>query len=287
MLAKICLSIIFLLCQQIAAVMHNYITGAKFRECADYIIESYPCSWNPEEIEPKSVIYIKCDYIDYFFTMIFPRIKHPIIIISHNGDWPAPNKWASYLDDPKIIMWFGQNCDIAPHEKFCPIPIGIANPIWKHGNPFIFDAVLDYIDNKKNIDKRSQLYINFASDTNIIRSKLCMLFQEKPFVHCAARMSLVRYLFDLSQYKFILSPFGNGLDCHRTWEALLVGTIPVVKTSTIDTLYKDLPVIIVQDWDEITEDFLEEQYEKIKKQYFNKEKLFMDYWINIINRYKR
>ena len=51
--------------------------------------------------------------------------------------------------------------------------------------------------------------------------------------------------------KYILSPHGNGLDCHRTWESLIFKTIPIVKTSTLDDLYKDLPVIIVNKWNDI------------------------------------
>ena len=46
------------------------------------------------------------------------------------------------------------------------------------------------------------------------------------------------------KYKFILSPPGAGFDCHRTWEALYLGAIPIVKTSSLDPLYKDLPVVI-------------------------------------------
>jgi hypothetical protein len=31
---------------------------------------------------------------------------------------------------------------------------------------------------------------------------------------------------------------------------LLLGSIPIVKTSPLDPLYKDLPVVIVKDWNE-------------------------------------
>ena len=29
-------------------------------------------------------------------------------------------------------------------------------------------------------------------------------------------------------HRFVLSPPGHGLDCHRTWEAILLGAIPIV-----------------------------------------------------------
>ena len=42
-----------------------------------------------------------------------------------------------------------------------------------------------------------------------------------------------------------------GLDAHRTWEALLVGTIPIVRSSKLNPLYERLPVIIVNRWEEV------------------------------------
>ena len=32
-------------------------------------------------------------------------------------------------------------------------------------------------------------------------------------------------------FAFVLCPHGGGLDCHRNWEALCLGCIPIVKTS--------------------------------------------------------
>lgn len=54
------------------------------------------------------------------------------------------------------------------------------------------------------------------------------------------------------EYAFSVSPHGNGYDCHRTWEDLILGMIVIVKTSPIDHLYDGLPVVIVRSWDEIT-----------------------------------
>ena len=41
-----------------------------------------------------------------------------------------------------------------------------------------------------------------------------------------------------SKYAFVLSPRGRGLDCHRTWEALCLGCIPIVKKSPITKLFR-------------------------------------------------
>ena len=86
----------------------------------------------------------------------------------------------------------------------------------------------------------------------------------------------------MTKYSFVLSPHGNGLDCHRTWEALVLGCIPVVKTSSLDKLYDDLPVLIVNNWYDIDEELLKNTIENFKDKKFNYDKLKLDYWINKI-----
>jgi hypothetical protein len=85
-----------------------------------------------------------------------------------------------------------------------------------------------------------------------------------------------------TQYAFVLSPHGNGLDCHRTWEALVLGCIPVVKTSPLDPLYAGLPVLIVQDWSRVTKTLLTETIAQFKNKTFQMEKLKLAHWVNQI-----
>ena len=89
-----------------------------------------------------------------------------------------------------------------------------------------------------------------------------------------------------SEYAFIASPHGNGIDCHRTWEALCLGCIVIVKTSPLDDLYDGLPVLIVGEWSDICENLLLETIEKYKSMDFNYEKLTLNYWMNKINEFQ-
>ncbi len=66
-----------------------------------------------------------------------------------------------------------------------------------------------------------------------------------------------------------------------------MGAIPIVKESSLDPMYEDLPVLIVKNWNEITEEFLEQKYEEISsKTAYKIEKIYFAYWENIINSYK-
>jgi len=270
----------------LSAVQRTLITGNGFRAHADHIVEQGRAHFSTKKVKPRDTIYVEVDYSGYFFEKVFPKIKVPIILITHNGDHSAPNKYFKYLDDPKIIAWFGQNCDRV-HPKFIPIPIGIANPKWEHGNQQIFHEVMNGLVQRKNHEKKFSMYMNFSPSTNPIRQQVYNFFIAKDFVTWATVKPLRNYLQEMGQYTFVVSPFGNGLDCHRTWEALLVGAIPVVTSSTLDQLYEDLPVIIVQNWTEVTREFLEAKYAEMATKTFNFEKLFLEYWLAKIDQYKK
>jgi hypothetical protein len=84
---------------------------------------------------------------------------------------------------------------------------------------------------------------------------------------------------------FSISPHGNGLDCHRTWEDLILGCIVIVKTSALDPLYEGLPVVIVKEWNEITPKnltlWLEKFVDKINDTSV-RERLTLKYWMEKI-----
>ena len=89
-----------------------------------------------------------------------------------------------------------------------------------------------------------------------------------------------------SKYIFLLSPLGNGLDCHRTWEGILFGHIVIVKSSPLDRLYRkhNLPVVIIDDWMDINKTMLSVWYKQFRNAtYFEKHqtryKMTTDYWI--------
>ena len=55
----------------------------------------------------------------------------------------------------------------------------------------------------------------------------------------------------MSKYTFVVSPFGHGFDCIRTFEALCLGCIVIMKKSFLDIIYQDLPVLLVDEWSDI------------------------------------
>ena len=134
----------------------------------------------------------------------------------------------------------------------------------------------------KNNIKINLLYINFSISTNKkIRSPLMEKFKSCEFA-TEKKINHLNYLENLSKHKFCLVPPGNGIDCHRTWECLYLGVIPIVIDHIHNNSFNDLPILIISDWNIIDYEFLNKKYLEIVKKKYNLEKLNFNYWKNKI-----
>jgi hypothetical protein len=136
----------------------------------------------------------------------------------------------------------------------------------------------------------NSIYANFSSENNlvarnellrIIRNRQNVVFDVPVFTNSGR----VEYLTKLRTHNFVLCPEGNGVDTHRLWETLYMGGIPIIKASPyMNTLVKNLPVLIVDEWKQILDtNFLEQAYFRIKNGSFNYDKLFWPYWRHLIS----
>ncbi len=104
---------------------------------------------------------------------------------------------------------------------------------------------------------------------------------------------------DLYTSMFTFSPEGNGLDCHRHYEALIYKGIPVVEDNPeIMKKYEGLPVLYTHDYSELTGKYLQEKYQEMLEKEYDFSKLFLssyseidqkiikengNYWVNKFN----
>ena len=263
--------------------------------------------YNFNNLKENDVLYIKTDAL-YNFSKIINNINCKFILVSGCSDYTIPNDRFYNLDDfknfiknDKIIHMFFQNC-IYKHPKITNLPIGLdyhtlnsnINLYWgKNCKPIIQEYELINIKNnsKPFYDRICKCYSTFHFSykgykyendridalnnisSNLIYFEPNIVERKKTWEHQI-------------NYSYVISPHGNGLDCHRTWEALVLGCIPIVKKSNIDALYDDLPVLIVNNWYDLNEDLLNETIQTFKKMKFNYDKLSLIYWINKFNEKK-
>jgi hypothetical protein len=88
-----------------------------------------------------------------------------------------------------------------------------------------------------------------------------------------------RYFMALPSYKFVVSPEGNGIDCHRHYESLLAGCIPIVERNPlIEEKYKGCPILYTTDYSEITEPYLLDVYTKMLDTTYDFSRLFLEFY---------
>ena len=61
-----------------------------------------------------------------------------------------------------------------------------------------------------------------------------------------------------------------------------MGCIPIEKRNLNNRFYADLPICFVNDWEEVTEEFLVRELIRIRSTEWNMEKLTFTYWKNLI-----
>lgn len=84
------------------------------------------------------------------------------------------------------------------------------------------------------------------------------------------------YFYSLPNYKFVASPEGNGIDCHRHMEAIFAGCIPIIEDKPeMREKYHGLPVLWTKDYSEITKAYLRSVYERMLHQTFDFSKLYI------------
>ncbi|MDR3645996.1 MAG: hypothetical protein P4L22_00460 [Candidatus Babeliales bacterium] len=267
-----------------------YISGDDFRHLAQFVFDETTPYFNPSLVKKGDIVFVRTEpsieNLKFFINILHPQITEPYILITHNGDDNVPAQFQSYLSDPKLLVWFGQNGNLVNHPKFIHIPIGFQN---RHYQNKYIEIINELNQLGLNKQKEHLLSLNFDIGTNnTIRKPIYELFKDRSYCYIQGnKKSNYEYLVDVAKSKFIISPHGHGLDCHRTWEALCLNTFPVVKASTLDVLYKDLPVLIVNDWQDVTQEFLEQKYKEMIGRQYKTEKLFIKYWADLIMDYQK
>lgn len=239
-------------------------------------------------------IYVPSDGLKYFSENILPKLSTPFVLVSGDSDLPI-NKSSlggnleTILRCPLLLAWYAQNRDY-DHSKLHSLPIGInihnlwANPLnW--GGGFILPAMQELqlktiAENAQPLSERiPKIFCNWHFSIDRADRRDCLNRIDHSVCYFQSSPLPVDQTWDLqSKYQFVLSPHGAGLDCHRTWEALLLGCIPIVKTAKLNDLFEDLPVVIVDDWAQINLHFLENAVAQISSRSINVEKLMMRYW---------
>jgi hypothetical protein len=215
----------------------SFVTGNGFAARCGTVLNYGPVRRN--DGGRRDWCFCKTDFLDEFFERHAP--PHEFVLVSHNSDYPVDATRARHVCDPRLRMWFAANL-VTAGPKLRPVPLGIANPSWPHGD----GATLHRLQEEP--PPKTRLFdVSFSLDTNPAERGLCVehtgLTPEPPRPFPAYAAALASSL-------FCISPRGYGVDTHRTWEALYLRTVPVVTRSILTDHHGDLPLVVLEDWSE-------------------------------------
>lgn len=265
----------------------DYITGERFIPLADFVYTPGQNMWdsNPlfnsfhvQNLKDVNVVYTHTMYVKQLFDII-KSLPQQFVVVSHNCD---VNVDESFVIPENVIVWYSQNVNTINNKLFS-LPIGLENAKWTkriHKQELMSAKLLT------ERETRNMVYMNHNITTNPAeRQKPYDILEGKPWVTTERGRNFENfdtYLDNVYSHVFVVCPAGNGIDTHRTWETLYMGRIPIEKRNLNNCCYADLPICFVDDWEQVTEEWLRKEYIHIKTTEWNLEKLTFAHWANKI-----
>lgn len=165
-----------------------------------------------------------------------------------------------------------------------PVPLGLENAfLRKNGR---LNYYLDALEHPTALTERTETVVsNFHTSTNPrVREATRETLRDSRHGHYEQFFKSLEYRQLIRRTKFVISPPGNRNDCHRTWEALYLGAVPVVLRDFLATsLTEHLPILAVdsyEDFCDLTDQELDELYRNLRRRPLTK--AWAHYWLGEI-----
>ena len=248
--------------------MKTFINNQRLAQLAGVHFDS-------EEIQPGPIVYSRTHLIAAQFPLLstFPEC----VLITSFSDTECTMAMSRRLP-PNVKMWFSNNVS-AHHPRIIPVPLGLRT---SPESEVILRAVMD----KGRLLQRNLVYMNFWRQIHRPvnpRRGLYEMFKGKEWVTTDGGFNHIpidRFYEQIASHPYVLSPSGAGPDCHRHWESILLGSIPIVLKSPAMKILYGLPCLQVNNWAEVTEERLIAELPELQKLFQSPlmEICYFEYW---------
>lgn len=241
--------------------------------------------------------------------------SHPITLVMNNQQdksWPSKKEdmeeYKHLLAEPNIhAIYAGNPRTFKEYLKLKPIPIGLKwnwhhrqlfsepkNDKTKQMSTYLATTPKEAETLFRSKERTTTVYIrgmsntnggnNYDKDTPALKTQRNKIYAQikknasKSLIMSFKKIPQEEFFKALHKNKFIVSPAGAGLDTHGTWEALCAGCIPIVPQSSLDAMFEELPVWLVNNWDEVTDFNIQKKAKEMQEKKYNWEKLFVSFW---------
>jgi len=282
---------------------NELISGHAFSTLATWNLDPrYTVKFEPDKVKDGDTFFINC--------AIHGLVKHlqklpsnfKFVIIEHNCDHSfKKNVMDLLIPFAKRIYSMNNICGEECMPLMRNIPLGFCDSHaegessdafsvtgGEHVHPDKAHSIFRKVAIQNQASPKQHLvFVNFKVSTNKKMRLPCQAaFKNQPWAtfHESGLSPMETY--DMTaKSKYVISPPGTGIDCHRVYEAIYLGAVPVVITSHLDYFYKNLPVVIVKDWNDVTEQYLNSHFEEDHKKLIEWKKRYInwtrpEFWIS-------
>ena len=204
-------------------------------------------STKPQDRNYVNALMARSDLLDLCSN--FTQMK--FIIFTNLEDTPIDDQ----IRVPDNVLCISAVNAIAYGDKVIPAPYGVQRRMNQSD-----DRIEKLIDSMEYVpsNPRGLLYVSHNESSNAKRLGIKSLFYDKDWAEVnEQRVPYNIFLYNLSASKFMICPVGNAIDCHRNWEVIYMRRVPVMtRDPYLEELYKDYPVLFVDDYSQVTKELL-------------------------------
>jgi hypothetical protein len=224
--------------------------------------------------------------VEAFTQRLWPRLETTgRVLMTHNSDVEVGAPQAAWLDGAGtgVARWFAQNVT-SRHPRLEPLPIGISNTMWPHG---ALGPLARAMRRQARRRRTEPIFAQFNASTHPSRGPALDALRTnfpQAISDGAPALPWRDYLELLGAHHFAACPRGNGLDTHRFWESQYLGVVPVVERTLLAEHWSahGLPVVIVDDWSEVTPQRLRTEDERLAARTRDNRALRLSHYASLI-----
>ena len=227
--------------------------------------------YDSEEIQPGPIVYSRTHTAVKQFDKL--ATFGPCNLVTSFSDASVTDEMAAKLPE-NVRFWFTNNV-ATTDPRVIAVPIGLR---------YSRDIEDEWLRQRGEMrDDTFPLMVchseEIPRDPNP-RAGLKDRFVGYDWVNVFDSLPVERFYQAMRAHSYVLSPPGAGPDCHRHWEAIGLGCIPIVLQSRATDLLKGLPCLRVQDWGDISEDTLALQLPQLRRrfQWSTMQRLDFNFW---------
>ncbi len=211
-------------------------------------LDQFDCILDPgivvedHKIQDATNVMLNGDFFDALIGILHGSKKKFNLFITNTT---RPFGWQQFLALPLTANMIRAHCNIVDHPRVNGIPKGIVKN-----------------DTEDNKDKSLLCYVvPLRPDDNLGQaiSKNCVDAMKAKAPGDWLRIEqTTEYKDQLAKAKFVLCPPVTGLENPLFWEAKSIGAVPVVLQTPMTSLYRPYGCVVVDSWEQVTEEFLQQ-----------------------------